>query len=352
MSDKGLRRSFFKCSPSVLFIMTVYCLLHSFFFTTVYSPTPSRHNFKVVTDLFDGGRVMKMENGKIIETTNWVANDSEWTGHRSATALKPSQSQLFNVNAAALSNSSTWDRVVYRNRTSSLFMAAEVSPVSSSSDRADVRLQGYQKPYSHQQQVFTQQQGGVSICICVTAFVFLFLCLIVSSVSSGCLYGEGKVAQPVSDGGFEPASYFTNPSTSHSTGNSARVFLSLLNVHCCLIRKRHFKHLRFSYCGCAETKKHMWLCFRRVLSAGEQTDFLTKPTGWFCFCCQRPVWYVFLTELASSCILDVIRIGFIFLLVLDWSFPLRCSLSVSNQCATNLVIWLATKERLIDRFYY
>ncbi|KAG7220873.1 hypothetical protein INR49_031325 [Caranx melampygus] len=79
-----------------------------------------------------------------------------------------------------------------REGPSSLFMAAEVSPVSSSSDRADVRLQGYQKPYSHQQQVFAQQQG--------------------------CLYGEGKVAQAVSDGGFEPASYFTNPSTSHSTG--------------------------------------------------------------------------------------------------------------------------------------
>ncbi|XP_056248345.1 zinc finger protein GLIS1 [Seriola aureovittata] len=78
------------------------------------------------------------------------------------------------------------------NRPTSLFMAADVSPVSSSSDRADVRLQGYQKTYSHQQQVFPQQQG--------------------------CLYGEGKVVQPVNDGGFEPASYFSNPSTSHSAG--------------------------------------------------------------------------------------------------------------------------------------
>ncbi|XP_044076426.1 zinc finger protein GLIS1 isoform X3 [Siniperca chuatsi] len=77
------------------------------------------------------------------------------------------------------------------NRPTSLFMSTDVSPVSSSSDRADVQLQGYHKTYSHQQ-VFSQQQG--------------------------CLYGEGKVVQTVSDGGFEPSSYFTNPSASHSTG--------------------------------------------------------------------------------------------------------------------------------------
>ncbi|XP_070701194.1 zinc finger protein GLIS1 [Pempheris klunzingeri] len=72
------------------------------------------------------------------------------------------------------------------NRSTSLF-----SPVSSSSDSADVQLQGFHKTYSHHQ-VFSQQQG--------------------------CLYAEGKVGQPVNDGGFEPASYFTNPSASHSTG--------------------------------------------------------------------------------------------------------------------------------------
>ncbi|XP_038573403.1 zinc finger protein GLIS1 [Micropterus salmoides] len=76
------------------------------------------------------------------------------------------------------------------NRPASLFMSADVSPVSSSSDRADVQLQGYHKTYSHQQ-LFSQQQG--------------------------CLYGEGKVVQTVSDGGFEPIGYFTNPSASHST---------------------------------------------------------------------------------------------------------------------------------------
>nr|XP_046265140.1 zinc finger protein GLIS1 [Scatophagus argus]XP_046265141.1 zinc finger protein GLIS1 [Scatophagus argus] len=72
------------------------------------------------------------------------------------------------------------------NRAKSLF-----SPVSSLSDRAEVQLQGYHKAYSHQQ-MFSQQQG--------------------------CVYGEGKVVQPVTDGGFEPASYFTNPAASHSTG--------------------------------------------------------------------------------------------------------------------------------------
>ncbi|XP_035025760.1 zinc finger protein GLIS1 [Hippoglossus stenolepis] len=78
------------------------------------------------------------------------------------------------------------------NRPTPLFMAADVSPASSSSDRADVRLQGYQKPYSHQQQVMSQQQG--------------------------CLYEGGKVVQPVNDGGFEHNGYFTNSSTCHSTG--------------------------------------------------------------------------------------------------------------------------------------
>ncbi|XP_041659923.1 zinc finger protein GLIS1 [Cheilinus undulatus] len=77
------------------------------------------------------------------------------------------------------------------NRQSSLFMAADVSPVSSTSDRTNVPLQSYNKTYSNQQ-VLSQQQG--------------------------CLYGEEKEAQPVSDGGFEPSSYFTNSSSSHSVG--------------------------------------------------------------------------------------------------------------------------------------
>ncbi|TDH06028.1 hypothetical protein EPR50_G00128210 [Perca flavescens] len=77
------------------------------------------------------------------------------------------------------------------NRPTSLFMSADVSPVSSSSDRGDVQLQGYHKTYNHQQ-VLSQQQG--------------------------CLYGEGKVVQPVSEEGFEPASYFTTSCASHSTG--------------------------------------------------------------------------------------------------------------------------------------
>ncbi|XP_034559930.1 zinc finger protein GLIS1 [Notolabrus celidotus] len=77
------------------------------------------------------------------------------------------------------------------NRSASLFMPANVSPVSSTSDRANIPHQSYNKTYSHQQ-VLSQQQG--------------------------CLYGEGKAVQPVSDGGFEPASYFPNPSSSHSVG--------------------------------------------------------------------------------------------------------------------------------------
>lgn len=77
------------------------------------------------------------------------------------------------------------------NRPASLFMS-DVSPVSSTSDRANIALQSYNKTYNHQQ-VLSQQQG--------------------------CLYGEGKVVQPINDGVFEPASYFTNPSSSsHSAG--------------------------------------------------------------------------------------------------------------------------------------
>ncbi|XP_026231205.1 zinc finger protein GLIS1 [Anabas testudineus] len=78
------------------------------------------------------------------------------------------------------------------NRSSLLFMPSDVRPLSSPSDRLDVRLQGYHKTYSHQQQVFSQQQG--------------------------CLFNEGKVVQPVGDGGLEPISYVTNPSAPHSTG--------------------------------------------------------------------------------------------------------------------------------------
>lgn len=78
------------------------------------------------------------------------------------------------------------------NRPASLFVSADVIPASPCSDRVDVRLQGFQKTYNHQQQVFSQQHG--------------------------CLYGEGKMAQAPSDGGFEPASYFTNQPASHSTG--------------------------------------------------------------------------------------------------------------------------------------
>lgn len=39
-------------------------------------------------------------------------------------------------------------------------------------------------------------------------------------VCQGCVYGEGKVLQPASNGGFEAASYFTNSAASHSAGES------------------------------------------------------------------------------------------------------------------------------------
>ncbi len=59
----------------------------------------------------------------------------------------------------------------------------------------------------------------------------LFLTFTISSVVlQGCLYGEGKVVQTVSDGGFEPASYFTNPSTSHSTGKTATMQIKDIHV--------------------------------------------------------------------------------------------------------------------------
>lgn len=112
-----------------------------------------------------------------------------------------------------------------RNRSASLFI-----PVSSASDRADLHLQNYHKTYS-QQQVFSQQQGTDSAHqTCVTVIgsykpitmnsVSLLTFIICSMVFRGCVYGEGKVVQPVSEGGFEPASYFTNPAAAHSPGRT------------------------------------------------------------------------------------------------------------------------------------
>lgn len=142
-----------------------------------------------------------------------------------------------------LSNSATWCCVANRNRPTSLFMSADVSPVSSSSDRANVQLQGYHKTYNHQQ-VFSQQQGTdkspPNTCqhqqpqhICMT---FVFCCSLRFPLwfFQGCLYGEGKVVQPVSDGGFEPASYFTtsSSSSSHSTGKTAQCFFAVIGQMC------------------------------------------------------------------------------------------------------------------------
>ncbi|MED6291481.1 hypothetical protein CHARACLAT_024148 [Characodon lateralis] len=80
-----------------------------------------------------------------------------------------------------------------RQRSTPMFESVDQRPVSSSSERCDIQLQGFQKTFSHQQSVFLQHQPE-------------------------CGYQEGKVVPPVSNGGFEPASYFTNPSASHSAG--------------------------------------------------------------------------------------------------------------------------------------
>lgn len=113
---------------------------------------------------------------------------------------------------------------INRNRSASLFI-----PVSSASDRADLHLQNYHKTYS--QQVFSQQQGTDSAHqAChhhrlpqtnTMNSVLLLTFIICSMVFRGCVYGEGKVVQPVSEGGFEPTSYFTNPTAAHSPGRTA-----------------------------------------------------------------------------------------------------------------------------------
>ncbi|KAM4728971.1 zinc finger protein GLIS1 [Anableps anableps] len=79
------------------------------------------------------------------------------------------------------------------HRSTSMFESADLQPVSSSEERCDIQLQSFQKTYSQQQPVFLQQQPE-------------------------CVYQEGKLVPPVSNGGFEPPGYFTNPSTSHTAG--------------------------------------------------------------------------------------------------------------------------------------
>lgn len=119
---------------------------------------------------------------------------------------------------------SDWTTCCIANRNGSLPL---FSPVSSSSDRANGQLQTYPKTYS-QQQVFSQQQGSdgftrqprLSVQGTLPVLVLFWTLIISSVVFQGCVYREGKV-QPVSDGGFEPASYFTNPTSSPSAGKTA-----------------------------------------------------------------------------------------------------------------------------------
>ncbi|KAM4604609.1 zinc finger protein GLIS1 [Polymixia lowei] len=86
------------------------------------------------------------------------------------------------------------------DRLASSFMPADSSTVRPSvdcaapTDRQDsIRLaQGYHKVYSQPLELLSDHQG--------------------------CLYGDGKMVQPVGEGVFEPTSYLPNPSASHSTG--------------------------------------------------------------------------------------------------------------------------------------
>ncbi|XP_017266302.1 zinc finger protein GLIS1 isoform X1 [Kryptolebias marmoratus] len=83
------------------------------------------------------------------------------------------------------------------HRAAALFEPPDVVPVSSSSERAEVRLQSFQKTYNQQQQpMFLQPPPPPQ--------------------QTDCLYGEA--VPPVSNGGFEADSYFTDPPASHPAG--------------------------------------------------------------------------------------------------------------------------------------
>lgn len=143
-------------------------------------------------------------SSKSIPLRLWVSDFMNQSTHKSSCYVPSSNTAFCTAN---------------RNRPTSLF-----SPVSSSSDQ----LQGYQKTYNHQQ-VFSQQQGtdrARYVCIISKSILYAVLLAYIphfrlSFSVQGCVYGEGKVVQPASDGGFEPASYFTNPAASHSTGKTA-----------------------------------------------------------------------------------------------------------------------------------
>lgn len=97
-----------------------------------------------------------------------------------------------------------------------------------SSCRATTKRTAINK-YSHSSKVLTldvcQRHQPHQTNMTYTALLLTFI--ISSMVSQGCVYGEGKVVQPVSDGGFDAASYFTNPAASHSTGDH------MLQSKCC-----------------------------------------------------------------------------------------------------------------------
>ncbi|XP_013868466.1 zinc finger protein GLIS1 [Austrofundulus limnaeus] len=106
-----------------------------------------------------------------------------------APSCYPSLERNFDANSP-VSSSTSLSCMRDGHRSASLFESPDVVPVSSSSERRDVRLLDFQKTFNQQQQVFLQQQQD-------------------------CLYGE--VVPPPSNGGFE-SSYFSNPPASHSAG--------------------------------------------------------------------------------------------------------------------------------------
>lgn len=50
--------------------------------------------------------------------------------------------------------------IFIRHRSTPMFESADLQPVSSSSEKCNIQLQGFQKTYNQQQPVFLQQQPG------------------------------------------------------------------------------------------------------------------------------------------------------------------------------------------------
>uniref|UniRef100_A0A3Q2P2N7 Zinc finger protein GLIS1-like n=1 Tax=Fundulus heteroclitus TaxID=8078 RepID=A0A3Q2P2N7_FUNHE len=107
----------------------------------------------------------------------------------------PGSEGNFDANSP-VSSMTSLGSIIDGHRSTPMFKSADLRPVTSSSERCDIQLQGFQKAFNHQHLGFLQQQQQ----------------------QQECVYQEGKVVPPVINGGFEPASYFTNPPASHCAG--------------------------------------------------------------------------------------------------------------------------------------